>query len=443
MSAEVWSLQKRLRNRLWLTLTALWMLGSALALFVQWRVTNQLLDQAQEETAQLALNLPVREQPLKPAARPGSDLVRIQVFDPQGQLIWRSSHAPEHPMASPERDAVQMVEGRRIVVLRDARSGRSAIVSASLLDREEALTNATEGMLVALLLLLPLTAWGTTLLLRQAFTHMQSVQEALSSRDPDALQPLAVDPLAKEFKPLVREINQLFSRLSRAREAERTFVANSAHELRTPVAAAQAQLQRLADELKQTPHGEALRHRTDAIGRQLDRLGRLCVKLMQLARAESGVSSPRQPVDIVTITRLVLDEFGKASQSGRLSLRVDPSSTPLMALGDVDALAIVLRNLIENALNHTPDDRAVSVHISAGGVISVIDQGPGLSAQRLETLFQPFERGDSASPGHGLGLAIVKALCKQMGWHLQLQSPHAQGRGVCASVDLLPRRETT
>jgi two-component system, OmpR family, sensor kinase len=440
LSAEVWSLHQRLRNRLWLTLTALWMLGSALALFVQWRVTNQLLDQAQEETAQLALNLPVREQALKPAARPGSDLVRIQVFDRQGQLIWRSSHAPEQAMAPPEQDAVLMSEGRRIVVLRDARTGRSAIVSASLLDREEALTNATEGMLAALLLLLPLTAWGTTLLLRQAFVHMQSVQEALSNRDPDALQPLEVAPLAKEFKPLVREINHLFNRLSRAREAERTFVANSAHELRTPVAAAQAQLQRLADELRQLPSGEALRHRTDAIGRQLDRLGRLCVKLMQLARAESGVTSPRQPVDIVTITRLVLDEFGKASQAGRLTLTVAPSSTPIMALGDVDALAIVLRNLIENALNHTPDTGAVTVHVSAGGVVSVTDQGPGLSAQRLETLFQPFERGDSTSPGHGLGLAIVKALCKQMGWHLHLQSPHALGPGVCASVDLLPQR---
>jgi two-component system OmpR family sensor kinase len=229
----------------------------------------------------------------------------------------------------------------------------------------------------------------------------------------------------------------LFERLTRARKAEVAFAANSAHELRTPIAAAQAQLQRLNSDLKTGAPVEAMTQRIDTVGRQLDRLHHLCVKLMQLSRAESGVATKVAPIDLVTVSQLVIDEFDKPEQARRIKLSVEGKVDHIMAMGDVDALAIALRNLIENALLHGGPDTEVHVRASLAPAIDVIDHGPGIPADRLETVRQPFERGESASPGHGLGMAIVNHIALQMGGELVLTSPHPRGQGLHARIALL------
>jgi two-component system OmpR family sensor kinase len=364
--------------------------------------------------------------------------VFIQVFDAQGELVWRSAMAPKAPMVAMTIDAVTVDKGRRVLVRRDPLSRRTAIVSASLYDREEALSGATEAFLMPLFVLLPLTALTLTWLLRKAFSPVDAMRSMLEDRQSNELAPLPSLGLSVEFKPLVEGLNQLFVRLTHARQAEVAFAANSAHELRTPIAAAQAQLQRLSSELKQGAPLEAMTQRIDTVGRQLDRLHHLCVKLMQLSRAESGVATKVAPIDLVTVSQLVIDEFDKPEQARRIKLSVEGRADHIMAMGDVDALAIALRNLIENALLHGGPDTEVQVCASLAPAIDVIDHGQGISADRLETVRQPFERGESASPGHGLGLAIVSQIARQMGGELLLESPHARGQGLHARIALNP-----
>ncbi|TBO34356.1 HAMP domain-containing histidine kinase [Aquabacterium lacunae] len=427
------SLRRQLRNRLWLMIASLWVLGSGVALSVQWHETDQLLDHAQRETARLALSLPLNaEGPTATPTPDANDTLQIQVFDAQGGLVWRSPRAPDAPLASLEGPTEFEADDRRVLVMRDAATGRAAVVSASLAERESTLRNATEGMVLTLVLLLPLTAWGLSWVLRATFARLQTMQQALARRSPEALQPLHVPGMPREFIPMVSEINRLLARLEQARHAERNFVANSAHELRTPVAAAQAQLQRLQDELARGPNGDAQQARTQALARQLDRLHHLCVKLMQLARAESAVVRDRSTFDVVTIAQLVHEEFDR--QGHRERLRLLHPSEAVQARGDMDALAIVLRNLIENALLHTQGTVTVQVHPDAS--LSVTDQGPGIEPARLAQLFKPFERGDTQAQGHGLGLAIVQAMSRQMGWGLSFQSPHDQGPGLRAVLRL-------
>lgn len=414
-------------------IASLWVLGSGVALSVQWHETDQLLDHAQRETARLALSLPLNAQ--GPAATPhtnADDTLQIQVFDAQGALVWRSARAPDAPLAALDGPREFEADDRRVLVMHDDATGRAVVVSASLAERESTLRNATEGMLLTLVLLLPLTAWGLSWVLRATFARLQTMQQALARRSPDALQPLHVPGMPWEFIPMVSEINRLLARLEQARHAERNFVANSAHELRTPVAAAQAQLQRLQDELARGPGGEAQQARTQALARQLDRLHHLCVKLMQLARAESAVVRDRSTFDLVTIAQLVQEEFDRQGHRERLQL-LHPDHA-VAARGDMDALAIVLRNLIENALLHTAGPVTVQVHPDAS--LSVTDQGVGIEPARLAQLFKPFERGDTQAQGHGLGLAIVQAMSRQMGWSLSFQSPHDQGPGLRAVLRL-------
>ena len=189
--------------------------------------------------------------------------------------------------------------------------------------------------------------------------------------------------------------------------------------------------------------------RIEALGRQLTRLHHLCVKLLQLSRADAGVGQHTEPVDLVDVAQLVLEEFNQPEQQARLQLELPVTamddaggdtlaSESVMVQGDLDALGIALRNLIENALLHSGATQHVTVRITPLPSIEVIDEGPGIPPDRLDTVRQPFERGESPSPGHGLGLAIVSAIARQMGGTLQLISPHTEGRGLHAKLVLRP-----
>jgi two-component system OmpR family sensor kinase len=191
----------------------------------------------------------------------------------------------------------------------------------------------------------------------------------------------------------------------------------------------------------------AMLQRIEALGRQLTRLHHLCVKLLQLSRADAGVGQHTEPVDLIDVAQLVLEEFNQPEQQARLQLELPTTavedtsgdtlaSESVMVQGDLDALGIALRNLIENALLHSGATQHVTVRITAQPSIEVIDEGPGIPLDRLDTVRQPFERGESPSPGHGLGLAIVSAIARQMGGTLQLISPHAEGRGLHAKLVL-------
>jgi two-component system OmpR family sensor kinase len=169
--------------------------------------------------------------------------------------------------------------------------------------------------------------------------------------------------------------------------------------------------------------------------RQLDRLTRLATRLLQLARIESGVALKREPVDLTLLARLVADEFIDARGAGRLVVEIHGEPAPVA--GDLDALGIALRNLIDNALKHAAGAARVTVRVGPGE-IAVIDDGPGVPPASLGTLVRPFVRGEVASEGSGLGLAIVNTIALQSGARLELRSPvdHGHGFGATLRFDL-------
>ncbi|RRS02776.1 hypothetical protein EIP75_18545 [Aquabacterium soli] len=458
-TSEGWSLERRLRNRLLAAMTGLWLLGSGLALYAQWRETNRVLDTAQEEIATTLLRLPTPPSTdsttiVLPHPPTHDQAMLMQVYTKDGRLIWRTQQAPTTPLAVLDKH-LSISEGDwHIVVLPAPHLDRVAVVAAPMHDRREALLSGAQALLLPLLALLPLTALTLTWMLRRVFRRLDDLNQDLRARDRGELDPVAVTGLPRELTPLAEGLNQLFERLTQVRQAERAFAANSAHELRTPIAAAQAQLQRLMHEFSNsaTMQGEertAMLQRIDALARQLTRLHHLCVKLLQLSRADAGLGQHTEPVDLVDVAQLVLEEFNQPEQQARLHLELPTSvvddagtdaitSDSVMVQGDLDALGIALRNLIENALLHSGPSQRVTVRITPQPSIDVIDEGPGIPPDRLDTVRQPFERGESPSPGHGLGLAIVSAVARQMGGTLQLISPHTEGHGLHARLMLRP-----
>ena len=287
-------------------------------------------------------------------------------------------------------------------------------------------SNTALGTLGALL---PLAATVLGWVLRRGFDTLEPARLALEQRAPQDLRPLSTAAAPAELTPWQEMVNALLARVNGLVAGERAFAANTAHELRTPLAAARAQAQRLA----QASSDPAVQVPAQALLRQLDRLTRLATRLLQLARIESGVALHHAPVDLVQLAALVVDDFNEALRSGRLRLRVH--GQPLPVQGDVDALGIAPRNLIDNALKHGGGAAAVTVHI-AGKTLRVEDDGPGVPTERLAELGQKFERGDGAVAveGSGLGLSMVGTIAQQSGARLVLQSPHADGRGFCASL---------
>lgn len=432
MSTErgAWQLERRLRRQLLLALAGLWLAGAITALVGQQLELHDVLDDALEDTAQRALSLPLRDDAgVEAPGRRGDDddeHARLQIFDGGGRLLWRSAESPDAPLADLGREGTRNEGAWRVSVQRQDDGGRVAVAAEPLETRYEALGQAVLWLLAPLLALLPLAALLVSLVLRRGFRALEPLREGLARRQAADLSPLPAAGLPGELQPLVETLNALLARVDAALKAERQFAAAGAHELRTPLAAARAQAQRLAQEAR----GEGLAERAEALVRQLDRLSSLASRLLQIARVESGVAFKREPVDLAQLARLVADEFAEAQPGGRLQVEGLASAS---VAADTDALGIAVRNLIDNALKHGGPDARVTVQVGADS-IAVRDDGPGVPPDSLGRLVRPFERGTSAAEGSGLGLAMVDTIARQSGARLVLRSPLDGGRGFEAAL---------
>jgi two-component system OmpR family sensor kinase len=221
-----------------------------------------------------------------------------------------------------------------------------------------------------------------------------------------------------ELLPIHTAVNRLLERLERALTTERQFAASSAHELRTPIAGALAQMQVLAAQLTDGRHVE----RTRGIIRQLKNLGELTEKLLQLSRAGAGLALAREPVDLLPALKVLVDEFRR--QDGlRDRLVIELGYTARFVVkSDIDVLGIAIRNLLENAARYGSGDEPIHVFVR-GRTVGISSGGPVVSPDLLAVLTQPFQRGTTEGDGRGLGLAIVNSVMQQVGGSLRLSSP--------------------
>ncbi len=432
-SSSAWSLERRLRWRLIGTLVGFWLVGSAGALAGLWHETGEVADSALIETGQRLLVLPeaaLTDQPgeqLFATMGAHREFVIYQVFDGQGRLRLRSHMAPMQALVADGVDGVRWTGDWRILALTRADGNRRVLVAESAEHRRQVLWGALAWLIIPLSAVLLGAAAVLQRLLRSVFRSMESARKQLAARAAQDLQPVASLALPDEMQPWIGTVNELIRKVRDLVETERTFAAQTAHEVRTPLAAARARAQRLTI----TATDQATRERAHALLRQLDRLARLVTRLLQVARIESGAPLKREPVDLVALAQLVADEFTDAKTSGRL--RVEVRDDPEPVEGDLDALGIALRNLIDNALKYSGVDAKVAITVSPA-TLSVDDNGVGVAPELLDTLVRPFERGQVLSDGSGLGLAIVDRIVRQSGATLKLRSPRESGPGFSATI---------
>jgi two-component system OmpR family sensor kinase len=412
----------------WLTAltVVLWIGASTLGALVMRREFDEVFDSALSETAQRLLPLVVDDifrdgaaGPRRLAQSPGSndeEYLTFQIRDANGAVLMHSHDAPAEPFEAPLTPGFHDAAAHRVFTVA-AVSGTIVLqVADPLAHRAEAMREGLLALLLPILALIPLAVLGVWLVVRRALRPVSLLSAEIGSRSGTNLARLDPGPLPPELTAIAHSVDDLLDRLRRTIEAERSFSANAAHELRTPLAGALAQTQRLVEEAAPGP----VRDRARTIERSLHGLSQISEKLLQLARAEAGIGRAVKPVPLEPVVRMVAEDFRRTAHGeGRFVVDV---RAPLAAAVDVDAFAIVMRNLIENALVHGPPDQPVRVAVS-GDRIDVSNGGRAVAPDMLVRLVQPFERGGARAKGAGLGLAIADTLARQMGARLDLSSP--------------------
>ncbi len=307
---------------------------------------------------------------------------------------------------------------------------------------------ALHRQIIMLLLAMGLVVVGLTMELRPILR----VKDALITREPHSLIPLRPGHLQLELRPIVEAINQYIQRLNAQVAVQKRFVADAAHQLRTPLTLIDSQIQFA----RQLNDPQRLSQVLQALHESSHSMTDLTNKLLQLSQAEASHSTtlPRHPVELVKLTENVLEELVSIAQRKHIDLGMEAATTAVWVLGNEPLFSGMLMNLIDNALRYTPEHGkvTVSIHLSTPGkhgkrrtrkqenkreaIITIIDNGPGIPAEVRERVFERFYRNATPDqPGAGLGLAIVKEIVLAAQGEITLGTGHG-GYGLLVTVRL-------
>lgn len=426
-----YSLRLRLSIGLVTGITVMWLVGVIAAGFVVRHELDEAFDSALQETAQRLLSLAAtdildsNETPLSrriPSLHDHDEYLTYVVRNSSGQILLQSHDADLDAFRDSPRIGFRSSGGYRLYG-ESAVSGTIFIEIAEPLEhRREATLESTISLVVPLALFLPISVFGVWWLVRRSMRDVLVLKDQIEARGAGDLSAVSTSNLPNEVQPIAESVNLLLARLARSIEAERSFTANAAHELRTPIAGALALVQRLVASLEEPE----LRQRANDVAATLNKIARISEKLLQLARAEGGGVIASKVSDLAPILDAVVEEFLRSSGAGARLDYQKSANMKLLARIDPDAFGILMRNLIENALKYSSDNFQVYVSVNDRR-ISIINSCPVLSENTLAELTKPFARGQSEKDGSGLGLAIVRAIAEKSDISVVFNSP-ATGR---------------
>lgn len=344
-----------------------------------------------------------------------------QVTDSSGNLILRSLDAPKLPEAAARTLGFSEDDHWRIYTLKHPQLPLVFSVADPLQHRTELLRDSLLTLLAVLLALLPLLAFVVRRVAQIQLRSVCVIAGEIAARSGGNLKPLEIQGQPRELASIIENTNHLMYRLQKALTTERAMAANTAHELRTPLAALQLLLFDAQQHDMPNPAREAL-HRAIA---GVERLNHRTDKLLQFSRAEASAVLTQTLIDLGKLAGAVVQEFwqtASAESDVRHRLRlILPEGATVRAFGDFDSLAIALRNLIENALKYAPQSE-VQVSVEHPATLTVRDFGPGVSIEALHRLMRRHVRFNSDNVGYGLGLSIVQGITEKHGGIVRLQS---------------------
>ncbi|WP_027556273.1 ATP-binding protein [Bradyrhizobium sp. Cp5.3] len=380
---------------------------------------EQVLDTRLQEAARMVASLASGFESLPGKSAPAAIAqlgsyerqLSCQIWSLDGRMVAKSSGAPDQQLSSSAvgfSDRTIDGETWRVFSVEDAGHNLRVMVGDRLSLRERLVTDIIKGLMWPALLIAPLLGAAIWASVGQGLRPLKRMAQDLGAREPDDMRQVETDREPVEVRPLAMALNGLFSRVEAARRHEREVTAFAAHELRTPLAGlkTQAQVALAAEDPK------VVRGALEQIVAAVDRSTRLVRQLLTIAKLDADVAdAPRSRVQIGSL----LSEIVSTTPTNvKTIVSIDASARDMVLETNADCLQLALRNLHENAVQHTREGRIVWT--SRSNTLLIEDEGPGIAADEIDKLGSRFFRGRSRSPvGSGLGLAIVKLALAKIG----------------------------
>jgi len=384
-----------------------------------------------------AFNLALSQASPRVDGHPYESKIAFQVWNREGQLLVHTASAPTftHPPSNNGFSDVVDLKNRqwRTFILDDAQYdlriwvGERDDVRTDLVNRIVRHTlwpNLVSSLVLVALIWLAI-GWGLKPLANLAAT--------LRARHSGSLEPLQIEPLPSELEPMQAALNRMLSQIQEVLGRERRFIADAAHEMRTPLAVLRVHAQNLLEAGTEEERRDSLEYLIVGV----DRTSRLVNQLLTMARLEpQAVAAPLQSIDLTATVRDSLVQLTPWLLSKGLELSFDVSNTPYLIKTDPAAIDIALNNLLTNAANFSPEHGVITVRLTkADGYLrlAVEDQGPGIDEAYRERLFERFySRGNDQ--GAGLGLTIVQTIAARLKGRISLDN--LPGGGLCATLEI-------
>ena len=375
--------------------------------------------------------------PLRTEAPEDSEIVTF-AWTPTGRRTYASDPRVVLPFAAVEGLSRHRVGAQDWTVYTSVRPDGITQAAQRSSARQEMAGESAAKIFPPLLVLFLVTGALLVYALRQGLRPLDSAARDVAMRSATSLEPISATDVPREVAPLVAAINDLMARIAVAFSRQREFLADAAHELRTPVTALDLQLQLLKRSNDESSSREAINELEAGIARSK----RLIEQLLQLARSDpEGEAMANATVDLGELVRTVVGTLGVMADKHGIDLgaSVMPGVT---VQGDLQQLTVLLNNLVENALRFTPRGGLVDVvaELREGvPVLRVVDTGPGIPEAERVRVFKRFYRGEQPAAvsadggGSGLGLAIVRAIAERHGARVTLHTA-AGGTGTQAQV---------
>ncbi|ARF89255.1 ATP-binding protein [Burkholderia cenocepacia] len=365
------------------------------------------------------------------------DAVLLQVWR-NGTLVYSTDRDSKLPPPAQQGIASVDVGGQPWRTYVTERGGTTIRLAQARHARWEAIAGIAVHLLWPVFSMLPLLALGLWFGIGAGLRPLRAIASGLKRRNANNLEPVDVASMPNEVRPLAEAINDLLARLDRSFTLQRHFIADAAHELRTPIMGLSIQSQLL----RRAATAEEREHILAQIHAGTTRLGHLAEQLLTLARLEpdaQAVVSASAPVDLAALCRSVVSDRARVADAHRIDLGAIVD-VPVMAAGNADTLRVLLNNLVDNAIRYAGEGARVDVSARVDGttpVLEVADDGPGIPEAERADVWERFYRGEGAqaatSSGSGLGLSIVKRIAEQHRATVSLGTTRG-GRGLTVTV---------
>lgn len=366
------------------------------------------------------------------------DKFNFQVWTNGGKLLLHSPTAPKIPLTSEIdgfSDRFLSNQKWRVFTTYNDKAGIRTVLAERYDTRNELGHRIAQDDLYIMLLTFPLSGLLIWIIIGRGLDSLDRVAQEVANRAPTHLEPVDLQEVPEEIKPVIDELNKLFYRLQEGFEREKRFAADAAHELRTPLAALKAQAQVALNTSNIDEKNQALHKLIASVNRSTHIVQQL-LTMSKLVPGSTGINDVDE-VNLIKVAREIMAMLAPSALEKQIELEFEHDDNLPVLEGNSTAIGILIRNLVDNAIRYCKENGKVIVRVfqkESQLIFEVSDNGPGIPEELQSRVFERFFRVlGNKSPGSGLGLAIVRQICDLHGARVELESPK-EGTGLIVRV---------